>query len=66
MEIVEEEAVIVRRIYTEFLAGKSTYDIAARLTEDGIPTPAKRTTCRHNQLSRNTSCSTVTPRFKIS
>ena len=43
MEIVEEEAVIVRRIYAEFLAGKSTYDIAARLTKDGIPTPAKKT-----------------------
>ena len=43
MEIVEEEAVIVRRIYAEFLAGKSTYDIAARLTEDGVPTPAKKT-----------------------
>lgn len=43
MEIVEEEAVIVRRIYAEFLAGKFTYDIAARLTEEGIPTPAKKT-----------------------
>ena len=43
MEIVEEEAVVVRRIYAEFLAGKTTYDIAARLTEDGIPTPAKKT-----------------------
>lgn len=39
MEIVEEEAIIVRRIYSEFLAGKTPYDIAKHLTEDGIPTP---------------------------
>lgn len=43
MEIVEEEAVIVRRIYDEYLAGKSPGDIAKRLTADGIPTPAKKT-----------------------
>ena len=40
--IVEEQAEIVRRIYDEFLAGKTTYDIAVRLTEDGIPTPMKK------------------------
>lgn len=43
MEIVEEEAVIVRRIYSEFLAGKTTYDIAKRLTADGIETPGHKT-----------------------
>ncbi len=43
MEIVEEEAVIVRRIYSEFLAGKTPYDIAKHLTEDGIPTPMGKT-----------------------
>ena len=43
MEIVEEEAVIVRRIYDEYLAGKSTGEIAKQLTADGIPTPAKKT-----------------------
>ena len=43
MEIVEEEAVIVRRIYDEFLAGKSPGMIARELTEDGIPTPANKT-----------------------
>ncbi len=35
----EEQARIVRRIYAEFLQGYSTYAIARRLTEDGIPTP---------------------------
>ena len=42
-EIVPEEAEIVRRIYREFLQGKSTNAIAAVLTEEGIPTPGKRT-----------------------
>lgn len=40
--IVEDQAKIVHRIYDEFLAGKTTYDIAVRLTEDGIPTPMKK------------------------
>ena len=42
LRIVEEQASIVRRIYSEFLAGKTAYDIATRLTEEGIPTPMKR------------------------
>ena len=42
-EIVPEEAEIVRRIYREFLQGKSTNAIAAMLTEEGVPTPGKRT-----------------------
>ena len=42
-EIVPEEAEIVRRIYREFPQGKSTNAIAAMLTEEGIPTPGKRT-----------------------
>ena len=37
--IVPEEAGIVRRIYSEFVSGKSTFTIAKRLTDDGIPTP---------------------------
>lgn len=43
MEIVEEEAVIVRRIYDEYLSGKSPGAIARGLTSDGVPTPAKKT-----------------------
>ena len=46
MEIVEEEAVIVRRIYDEYLFGKTPYDIATRLTEEQIPTPGKKTQWR--------------------
>lgn len=39
-EIVEEEAAIVRDIYDWFLSGESINAIAAKLTEEGIPTPA--------------------------
>ena len=42
LEIVEEEARIVRRIYEMFLDGKTIRYIADTLTEDGIPTPAGR------------------------
>lgn len=38
-EIVPEEAKIVRRIYKEFINGKSPGNIATGLTQDGIKTP---------------------------
>ena len=41
--INEEQAVFVRRIYDEYLAGKSPYMIAKGLTTEGIPTPAHKT-----------------------
>lgn len=37
--INEEQAKIVRRIYGMFLQGRSPYQIAKLLTEEGIPTP---------------------------
>lgn len=37
-EIDEDQAVVVRRIFAEYLAGKSLKDIANGLTADGIPT----------------------------
>lgn len=37
--IVEEQATIVRRIYTMFIDGKTPFTIAKTLTEEGIPTP---------------------------
>lgn len=37
-EIDPEQAVTVRRIFSEYLAGKSLLDIAKGLTADGIPT----------------------------
>lgn len=46
LEIIEKEAVVVRRIYNEFLAGKTPFDIATRLTHDGIPTPMRKETWR--------------------
>ena len=39
-EVVPEEAAIVRRIYTRFMAGLTPGAIARELTADGIPTPA--------------------------
>jgi DNA invertase Pin-like site-specific DNA recombinase len=38
-EIDPEQAIIVNRIYDNFLAGRSFQDIADGLTADGIPTP---------------------------
>jgi len=40
--INEDEAVIIRRIYDEYLSGLSPYTIAKRLTEDGIKTPGHK------------------------
>ncbi|API60902.1 recombinase family protein [Tardibacter chloracetimidivorans] len=37
--IVEEEAAIVRRIYAEYLAGRTPRDIACGLTKDAVPAP---------------------------
>lgn len=41
-KIVPDEADIIRLIYTMFLEGKTTYAIAAELTENGIPTPRQK------------------------
>ena len=38
--IVEDQAKIVRRIYSMFIEGKTPFTIAKTLTEEGIPTPA--------------------------
>ena len=42
-EIDPEQAEIVRRIYSRYLAGHSLQQIAGDLTKDGIPTPMGRT-----------------------
>lgn len=39
----EEQAKIVRRIYGLFLQGKTPYQIAKQLTEEGVPTPGGKT-----------------------
>ncbi len=36
--VIEDEAKVVRRIYKSFLDGYSIYEIARKLTEEGIPT----------------------------
>lgn len=40
--INKEEAEIVKRIYREYLEGKSTHQIVSELEADKIPTPAKK------------------------
>lgn len=42
-QIVEEEAKIVRQIYSWFLEGRTIRAIADSLTQQGIPTPRRRT-----------------------
>ena len=39
-EVVPEEAIIIRRIYSRFMEGLTPGNIARELTDDGIPTPA--------------------------
>ena len=39
-EIIEEEAAIIRDIYNMFVSGETINNIAAKLTDKGIPTPA--------------------------
>ena len=42
LEIIEEEAKIVRKIYELFIKGKTTSWIAKHLTNKGIKTPANK------------------------
>lgn len=42
-EIVEKQAIIICRIFSEYLAGKSLLDIAKGLTADKIPTAREKT-----------------------
>lgn len=44
MQIVEEEAKVVREIYAMFLDGKTPSGIAAALTKRSVPTPAGKAT----------------------
>ena len=50
-EVVEDEAMIVRRIYSQFMAGRTPYLIAKSLTADGAPTPSGKTTWRTTTVS---------------
>lgn len=46
----EQEAPIIRRIYREFMQGKTPYMIATELTESGIPTPARKKNWGHSTV----------------
>ncbi len=49
-EIVPEEAVIVRRIYSLFMGGKTDSTIANILTAEGIPTPSGKDVWRKSTI----------------
>ena len=42
LEVLPEEAAVVRRIFTEYAAGRSSRQIAYGLNDDGIPSPGAR------------------------
>lgn len=42
LEVDPETAPVVRRIYADFAAGKSAYQIAVALNEEGVPSPSGR------------------------
>lgn len=46
MKINPEQAELVKRIYSDFMNGQTTFAIAQKLTDEGIPTPAGRTKWR--------------------
>jgi hypothetical protein len=45
-----EQAEIVRRIYRDFMRGKTTWTIAEELTAEGIPTPGGKTLWRASRI----------------
>ena len=55
-EVYEPEAIIVRRIFKEYAAGKTPREIAAGLTRDGIPTPNGGKEWSHNVLLGGKGC----------
>lgn len=52
LEIVEEQAKVVRRIFKEFLDGKNYYQIAKGLEKDGILTGAGNSTWYPNKVKQ--------------
>lgn len=49
-QVIEEEAVIVQRIYSLFMEGKTPSGIARLLTSEDIPTPAGKTQWRSSTV----------------
>ena len=48
----QEQAKIVRRIFGDFLAGLTPFQIAKALTAEGIPTPAGKTKWSYTTVRR--------------
>ncbi|SMD14070.1 recombinase family protein, partial [Primorskyibacter flagellatus] len=54
LEIIETEALVVRRIFREYAAGKSPIKIAAGLNKDGIPAPKPRKNAKFSHWRQTT------------
>ena len=52
LAVNEEQAKIVRRIFGDFLSGHTPFQIAKRLTAEGIPTPAGKDTWSYTTVRR--------------
>lgn len=63
---VEPDASTVRRIFREYLAGKSTYQIAESLMADGISSPYGRPHWRTKAIRHILSCRTYIGEIEIS
>lgn len=63
---VEPHASTVRRIFREYLAGKSTYQIAEGLMADGIPSPYGKPHWRTKALRHILKCRTYIGEIEIS
>lgn len=55
----QEEAVVVKRIFSLALAGKSNSDIARTLNEEGIPTRTQKKLVRNNKENLSTDSSDI-------
>jgi len=51
MVINPEQAELVKRIYRDFMSGKTAFTIATELTEEGIPTPGGKTQWRPSTVN---------------
>jgi site-specific DNA recombinase len=52
LEIYEPEAVVVRRIFTDYLAGNTIREICRRLNADSVPSPNGKATWAHSTICR--------------
>lgn len=52
LEVYEPEAVVVRRIFTDYVAGNTIREICRRLNADAVPSPSGKATWAHSTICR--------------